>query len=224
MRIVDEGNLRFEVKLLHNRNTGLFLDARPARAFIRSEAGGRRVLNLFAYTCGFGVAAASGGAKSTVNVDAVPAVLKTGQRNYELNSLAYDGRTFWKNDVKAAIKKARSQGAQYDAIILDPPPVLQGATRSSKVHATDGSTDLNTLIRSALTVAAPRALIVVCCASLKISDAALMEMLTHETGLSSPVTTFTSGDDFRPGPNGERLRVWVFEAPAHTSFNQSDHE
>ena len=63
--VVREHGLRFEVDLLRGHKTGLYLDQRENRARVRELAAGRRVLNLFAYTGGFAVAAAAGGARSS---------------------------------------------------------------------------------------------------------------------------------------------------------------
>src|SRR5581483_11998422 len=57
-----ENGLRFEVDPAAGQKTGFFLDQRENRALARSLAGGRRMLNLFAYTGAFGVYAAAGGA------------------------------------------------------------------------------------------------------------------------------------------------------------------
>ena len=48
---------------------GVFLDSRPARELVRSVSSGKRVLNLFSYTGGFGAAASVGGAACSHNVD-----------------------------------------------------------------------------------------------------------------------------------------------------------
>ena len=57
-----EGGLRYLVDFGKKQNTGLFLDMRYGRDWVRANAAGKRVLNLFAYTCGFSVAAIQGGA------------------------------------------------------------------------------------------------------------------------------------------------------------------
>ena len=64
-----ENGLRFRLDLGRNQNTGLFLDMRLGRRWVQEQAAGRRVLNLFAYTCGFSVAAIAGGASQVVNLD-----------------------------------------------------------------------------------------------------------------------------------------------------------
>ena len=72
---VREHGLRFGVDLGRGQKGGLFLDQRENRALVRTLAAGRRVLNLFAYTGGFSIYAAAGGAGGTTTVDvSAPAI------------------------------------------------------------------------------------------------------------------------------------------------------
>lgn len=66
----------------------LFLDFRAARRWVRAHSDGRRVLNLFSYTCGIGVAAAVGGASEVWNVDFAESALDIGRRNAALNGVS----------------------------------------------------------------------------------------------------------------------------------------
>lgn len=120
--VVREQGSSFAVRLTAGEHIGLFLDARPARALVRQRAAGSRVLNLFSYTGGFGVAAAQGGARSTTNVDAKRSALDGARRNYELNDLASDTRTFLRDDVIRHLTRAARGAGRYDLVVLDPPP------------------------------------------------------------------------------------------------------
>ncbi len=77
--------MRFIVNLSDRLDTGLFLDHRNTRARVREESGGKRVLNLFAYTGSFTVAAATGGARRTTSVDLSATYLDWAGRNLALN-------------------------------------------------------------------------------------------------------------------------------------------
>lgn len=66
---ITEGGLLYRIDLGKKQNSGLFLDMRYGRNWVREHASGLRVLNLFAYTCGFSVAAIEGGAEHVVNLD-----------------------------------------------------------------------------------------------------------------------------------------------------------
>ena len=67
--LVKEDGLNFYVQPTRNQNVGLFLDMAPTRRWVRERAEGLSVLNLFAYTCTFSVAAIAGGARSVLNND-----------------------------------------------------------------------------------------------------------------------------------------------------------
>ncbi|MBW2276063.1 MAG: class I SAM-dependent rRNA methyltransferase [Deltaproteobacteria bacterium] len=120
--VVRELGLSFAVRLVAGEHVGLFLDSRPARALVRQLAVGRRVLNLFSYTGGFGVVAASGNARSTTNVDSKPSAHDAARHNYLLNDLPFDTRTFLKDDVIRHLNRAARGCGRYDLIVLDPPP------------------------------------------------------------------------------------------------------
>ena len=69
-RVVREGQARLLVNLNDYLDTGLFLDHRPLRLRLAEECGGKRFLNLFAYTGAASVQALVGGARRAVTVDA----------------------------------------------------------------------------------------------------------------------------------------------------------
>ena len=121
IKIVENG-LKFKLNLTDEEHIGLFLDSRPARKFVLNNSRDRRVLNLFSYTAGFGVAAAAGNALSTVNIDNKNSALRIGKDNYVKNSLSFDTRTFFKCDVLEYLKRASKQTGRFDFIIIDPPP------------------------------------------------------------------------------------------------------
>ena len=126
-RNVYEGEMKFIVNLSDYLDTGLFLDSRKKRAMIKSEAGEKRVLNLFAYTCSLSIAAALGGASAVDSVDLSNTYLNWGKANFELNDLETGelsgGKpfSFIREDVMEFITKAIKTKEKWDIIILDPP-------------------------------------------------------------------------------------------------------
>lgn len=203
VRAVSENGLRYEVRLLPDRHTGLFLEARDLRRWVRENSAGRRVLNLFAYTCAFGVAAAAGGARSTTNVDAVPSALARGRRNYELNGLGYDGRAFWKSDVISALKKVKAQGGAFDGIVLHPPPVTSGGDRGRRFEPVR---DLQKQLELCKAVLAPGGWLLLAWTSGELADADLIEAV----GLGNPFWTGTAGTDFVPTSEQAVVRAFAF--------------
>ena len=119
--VVHEGDLAFFVRLGEGLGTGLFLDQRPNRKWIRAHCRDKTVLNLFAYTCAFTVAAAAGGARQTVSVDISKNALELGARNLELNGIAPASHALVCEDVLAWVERARREGRRFDVVVLDPP-------------------------------------------------------------------------------------------------------
>lgn len=114
-----EDTVRFTVRMGAGMSTGIFVDQRKNRCWVREHARDKRVLNLFAYTCGFGAAALEGGASLVINVDASKNALKWG----EANLVRYDTER-WRNfsdDVFVYLRRAVRRGERFDIIVLDPP-------------------------------------------------------------------------------------------------------
>jgi 23S rRNA (cytosine1962-C5)-methyltransferase len=115
-----ENGMRFWIDFTAGYSQGIFLDQRDNRVEVRSRAKGLRVLNCFAYTCAFGVAAALGGAE-TVNLDLSKPYLEWGRRNYELNGIDPGGHEFIYGEVLNWLGRFLRKGRKFDLIILDPP-------------------------------------------------------------------------------------------------------
>jgi 23S rRNA (cytosine1962-C5)-methyltransferase len=119
--VVKEDELTYRVSLGHGLSTGFFTDQREGRALVRRDAGGARVLNLFAYTCSFTVAAARGGAVETTSVDVSQRALTRGAGNLELNALGGPSHRILRADAVAFVARARRRGDLFDTVVLDPP-------------------------------------------------------------------------------------------------------
>jgi 23S rRNA (cytosine1962-C5)-methyltransferase len=119
LETVSESGLLYELDFSASYSPGLFTDQRLNRLFLR-ECRPQRVLNTFAYTCAFSVAAASYGAE-TVSVDISKSSLQRGRRNFELNQIPPDGHRFVPEDVPTFLRRLIKRGEKFDAIILDPP-------------------------------------------------------------------------------------------------------
>jgi 23S rRNA (cytosine1962-C5)-methyltransferase len=119
--IVQEHGLRFAVRPYDGYAFGLFLDHRANRKRVRQLAKGKRVLNAFAYTCGFTVAAAVGGAVETISLDTSRRFLDWGRGNLELNGIPNQGHRFVTSDVIDYLKRAVRRRQRFDLIALDPP-------------------------------------------------------------------------------------------------------
>lgn len=125
-QVIDEHGLRFLLDLGRKQNTGLFLDMRYGRRWVREQANGLRVLNLFAYTCGFSVAAIAGGAKQVVNLDMAKAALSRGRDNHRLNGQDLSRVSFLGHELFRSWSKVKKYGP-YDLVIIDPPSFQKGS-------------------------------------------------------------------------------------------------
>lgn len=127
-----ENGLKFHVDLQNYQNVGFFLDAKIAREKLAQLCAGKRVLNLFAFTCAFSVVALANGAKSVVNLDMGKGVLERGLLNHQLNQLN-DTRcvTYIKSDIFKAWKKLHKYG-RYDVLVIDPPSFQKGSFNAEK--------------------------------------------------------------------------------------------
>jgi 23S rRNA (cytosine1962-C5)-methyltransferase len=121
-----EGGLQYRIDLGLKQNTGLFLDMRYGRNWVREQANGKRVLNLFAYTCGFSVAAIEGGADHVVNLDMSRAALSRGRDNHRLNGHDLSKVSFLGHDLFKSWGKVINSGP-YDLVIIDPPSFQKGS-------------------------------------------------------------------------------------------------
>lgn len=128
---------------------GLFTDARPMRAWVQAHAPAR-VLNTFAYTCGFGLSAALRGAQTVKNVDLSRKVLAWGQENYALSGLPAPDTDFLYGDVFEWLTRLRRRGDVFDLVVLDPPSFARG-----KAGVWRSERDYAALIAQAADVTAP---------------------------------------------------------------------
>ncbi len=128
--VVEEGTARLLVNLSDYLDTGLFLDHRPLRLRLAQEAGGKRVLNLFAYTGAASVQALVGGAKRVVTVDASRRYLDWAACNLALNGFATDVHPLVREDVMSWLDGCREQ---FDLVFCDPPTFSNNKSRSDFV-------------------------------------------------------------------------------------------
>lgn len=145
----EELGLRFEFRTDSGLSPGLFLDQRQNRRWIREEAQGKRVLNLFCYTGGFSVAAAAGGAKSVVSVDLSRTFLDWARTNFALNGLQTDAHEFRAIDSREYLAWAKKKGLKFDVVICDPPSFGRSKSGVFKLEK-----DFGALVQSCLDVTA----------------------------------------------------------------------
>ena len=140
---IREGPCRFLVDVRRGHKTGFYLDQRDARAAVGHLANGAEVLNCFAYTGGFGLAARACGALSVIQVDSSADALALARKNEALEHLCGTKMEYAEADVFQYLRKCRDEGRKFDMIVLDPPKFA--ASKSQVMKAARGYKDINLL-------------------------------------------------------------------------------
>jgi 23S rRNA (cytosine1962-C5)-methyltransferase len=200
-----ERHLKFEIDFGAGYSVGLFVDQRENRTYVR-KLKPKRVLNCFAYTCSFSVAAAAAGA-STMNIDLSKKSLTRGRANFGLNQLPVLGHQFIVDDVMAVLPRLARRDEKFDAIILDPP------TFSTNRHGKDFQVenDFDNLLALALEVAADKAHVLLSTNCTALNHHALEVMARRCLKRSRRVGKFARPaalPDFPPGAGASS--VWLF--------------
>jgi 23S rRNA G2069 N7-methylase RlmK/C1962 C5-methylase RlmI len=126
--VAQENLCRFVIMRDPASDFGIYTDARRARLWLSQTAKGKSVLNLYSYTCAFGVAAAKAGAADVVNVDLSREYLMVGKENARLNGCDF---AVVPEDCSRYLKRTKARierGAHKppDVLVIDPPAFLQG--------------------------------------------------------------------------------------------------
>lgn len=128
-----ENGLTFECDPIHGQKTGFFLDQRENRARVEKLSKGKSVLNVFAYTGGFSVYAARGGAKEVVSVDISAPALQAAERNMAHNkyipTVAKALHETIAEDAFEVLENMKSQKRLFDLVIIDPPMFAQNQSQ-----------------------------------------------------------------------------------------------
>lgn len=126
-----ENGLRYLLDPMAHQNIGIFPDMAVGRSYVRSISEGKTVLNLFAYTCGFSVAALAGGAERVVNLDMNRRLLDRGRHNHLLNQQDLRKVAFLGHDLFKTFGRLKREGP-FDLIILDPPYFQRGSFKAER--------------------------------------------------------------------------------------------
>ncbi|GAA5131269.1 class I SAM-dependent rRNA methyltransferase [Luteolibacter yonseiensis] len=119
--LMRENGVASEISFQSGYSQGIFLDQRDNRAEVRRlMVPGMKLLNTFAYTGAFSVAAAMAGAETTT-LDLSQPYLDWAKRNLTHNSLDPAGHHFCKGDTFHWLRRFAKQGRTFDGIVLDPP-------------------------------------------------------------------------------------------------------
>ncbi|MBD3609952.1 MAG: class I SAM-dependent methyltransferase [Gammaproteobacteria bacterium] len=199
--VVEENGLKFHIQLGKAQNTGLFLDMRNGREWVRQHANDKRVLNLFAYTCGFSVAALAGGASHVVNIDNNKSVLSKGRENHRLNQHDLKRVTFERVDIFKSFSRLRKHGP-YDLLVCDPPSFQQGSV--------DIRRDYKKIIRRLPEFMNPGSELMLCLNSPDLDEPFLLDMVAEACPACEFIQRLPNPEIFKEAMAGKGLKVLLF--------------
>ena len=119
-RKIQEDGVWYTTRLTLNRDSSLYLDTAPLRAWAKRTLKGERVLNAFAYTGSLGVAAMAGGAETVLHNDLNNAFLTVAKDSYALNRFPVARKDFWPGDFFDVIGRLKKEPL-FDCVFVDPP-------------------------------------------------------------------------------------------------------
>jgi 23S rRNA (cytosine1962-C5)-methyltransferase len=158
--IFQENGLFFAADVVHGHKTGFFFDQRDNRAEVRAQSAGRRVLDVFAYTGGFSVYAAAGGATDVTSLDVSAPALEAAVANFALNQADANVRAARlitrAGDAFDDLEHLHAAGHTFDMVIVDPPSFAKSAAEIGRALAA-----YSRLVRLALNVLAGRGSVLV---------------------------------------------------------------
>ena len=170
--VIAEDEARFGVDVRAGQKTGFFLDQRENRRLIRRHAAGATVLNLFAYTGGFSLHAALGGASRVTSVDIAAPAVAAIRRNLELSELASGAHELVCADAFDFLGDATRATRRWDLVIADPPSFAPNErVRQSALAA------YRRLAMAALAVVEPGGRLAFASCSSHVHEADLLELM-----------------------------------------------
>jgi len=199
--IVQENNNSYVVQILKGKNNGLFLDMAQGRKWVQEHASGRKVLNLFAYSCSFSIAALRGGATEVINVDMSRGALKIGQRNHNLNKIGSRCARFLCHNIFKSWGKLKKLGP-YDLIICDPPTYQKGSFVAQS--------DYGKVIRRLPDMLIPGGYALLCLNAPELDSQFLMDQVQHEAPGLIFCRRLENPDTYPVVANERALKVLLF--------------
>ena len=118
---VKEHGVWYSINLTLNRDASLYLDTRNLRKWLIENIKGKSLLNTFAYTGSFGVAALKGGASRVVQIDLDRNFLNIAKTSYTLNGFPIQKGNFISRDFFEQVSNLKRNQTFFDCVIVDPP-------------------------------------------------------------------------------------------------------
>jgi 23S rRNA (cytosine1962-C5)-methyltransferase len=169
---IDDQGVRFLVNLAEGQKTGFYLDQRDNRLAVARLASGRRVLDAFCYTGGFGLHAARAGASEVIGVDASEPAVVLAAQNARINNL--HNVSYVRADVFSHLQTLAEARERFGLVVLDPPKFARA--RNAVDEALRG---YRRLLTPALRLLTDDGILVTCCCSGLITTDMLENLLAQ---------------------------------------------
>ena len=124
---IEENGTRFLVDLKEGQKTGFYLDQAVNRSVVAAYARGRRVLDLFSYSGGFGLAALRAGAEKALFMDSSRPALALVCRSLARNGIPEAKAVLAEENVFTALTDPAVSAFAPSLVVLDPPPMARSA-------------------------------------------------------------------------------------------------
>ncbi|WNC67971.1 class I SAM-dependent methyltransferase [Thalassotalea nanhaiensis] len=209
LTVVEHG-LKYQLQLGNAQNNGLFLDMSNGRKWVKENSQNKTVLNLFAYTCAFSVAAIAGGASKVVNVDISKAPLAKGRDNHRANKQELGNVKFEGVDIFKSYGRLKKHGP-YDLLISDPPSFQKGSV--------DIKRDYPKIIRRLPQLMNDQGLVMLCLNSPDLSEQFIHDMIETECPQCEFIENILPPEVFKEAMPGKGLKVLIFKYHANKPAN-----
>jgi len=197
-----ENSLKYKISLGKAQNTGLFLDMKNGRSWVKTQAHQKKVLNLFSYTCAFSVSALAGGALGVVNIDMSRPSLTTGRENHRLNQQDTSKVVFEGVDIFKSFGRIKKHGP-YDLLVCDPPSFQKGSV--------DIKRDYKKIIRRIPEFMNPGSELMLCLNSPDLDDEFLKQTVLTECPACEYVESIKTPEVFQEAMVGKGLKVHIYK-------------
>jgi len=200
--VAQELDLKFNIELGKSQNTGLFLDMKNGREWVKNNSENKNVLNLFSYTCPFSIAAIAGGATQVVNVDVSKSSLSKGRDNHRLNKQDTSMVKFEGVDIFKSYGRLKKYGP-YDLLICDPPSFQKGSV--------DIERDYSKIIRRIPQLMKENGELLLCLNSPDLDEFFLKKEVQRECPDCQFIKKIDSPEVFKEAHKGKGLKVLLFK-------------
>jgi 23S rRNA (cytosine1962-C5)-methyltransferase len=120
IEIIDEGCIKYKIDFSQSQKTGFYFDQSDNRFFVEKIVTGKKVVDVFCNSGGFGLHALKVGAESVDFVDSSEREIDNVRTNLILNDLVLNTKCYVEDAFKF-LEAAAASNRKFDVVMLDPP-------------------------------------------------------------------------------------------------------